>query len=199
MAHLVKEMGLDRRRPGPDSRLTLIGSQNTVVFQQTAWSWLQPLQFIYRYGLFSMLKLHYYISNMLDHFGAIYAFLDRGNYTDNLEDMLKIMTPTSRKNKSDDKLMNDLTQVSLSEELSNVNMAQNLIEELVTAAVRVNYGQVPDQVHAFVGSVALAGAEGDLWSIEGGNHLLAEKLLLSSKAYRVQSKVSFCTRKTKKV
>ena len=64
------------------------------------------------------------------------------------------------------------------------------IDELVTAAVRTNYGQVPSSVHAFVGSVAVAGAEGGLWSIEGGNHLLPEKLLLLSEAVVVQSKVS---------
>ena len=44
-------------------------------------------------------------------------------------------------------------------------------------------------VHAFVGSVALAGAEGELWSIQGGNHMLTEKLLVSSKAGLIQEKV----------
>merc|ERR1719369_118817 len=57
------------------------------------------------------------------------------------------------------------------------------------AAVRTNYGQVPSSVHAFVGSVAVAGAEGGLWSIEGGNHMLPKKLLLLSEAVQIQSKV----------
>ena len=72
-----------------------------------------------------------------------------------VEDMLKVMSPNSRKNKSDDHGMLDLTDHSLQTELLNQNQPQNLIDELVTVAVRVNYGQMPDTIHAFVGSVSL--------------------------------------------
>ena len=72
-----------------------------------------------------------------------------------VEDMLKVMSPSSRKNKSDDHGMLDLTDHSLQTELLNQNQPQNLIDELVTVAVRVNYGQMPDTIHAFVGSVSL--------------------------------------------
>ena len=105
-------------------------------------------------------------------------------------DLLKIMSPASRKNKASDDLMTELAELSLEDELLRQNLPGNLIDELVMAAVRTNYGQVPSTVHAFVGSVAVAGAEGGLWSIEGGNHLLPEKLLLLSEAVVVQSKVS---------
>ena len=44
-------------------------------------------------------------------------------------------------------------------------------------------------IHAFVGSVALAGAEDGLWSIEGGNRKLVEKLLEASKAAFLEAKV----------
>ena len=62
-----------------------------------------------------------------------------------------------------------------------------LVDELVTVATRVNYGnkyqygtlsvkiipntsgQMPDSLHAFVGSVGLAGMDGSLWAVEGGN------------------------------
>ena len=30
-------------------------------------------------------------------------------------------------------------------------------------------GQMPDSLHAFVGSVGLAGMDGSLWAVEGGN------------------------------
>ena len=66
--------GSDHR---PDSRFTLIDA-NGVLFQQSSWSFLQPLQFIYRYGIFSMLKLNYFIQGMLNDFSNIYAFLDEG-------------------------------------------------------------------------------------------------------------------------
>ena len=80
--------GSDHR---PDSRFTLIDA-NGVLFQQSSWSFLQPLQFIYRYGIFSMLKLHYFIQGMLNDFSNIYAFLDEGLefYTTGVESLLPI-------------------------------------------------------------------------------------------------------------
>jgi hypothetical protein len=44
-------------------------------------------------------------------------------------------------------------------------------------------------IHAFVGSVALAGAQDGLWAIEGGNWKLVEKLLEASKVDFVEAKV----------
>ena len=129
-----------------------------MLFQQSPWSFLQPLQLIYRYGLLSMIKLHYFIQGMLEDFANIYPFLNDGNSVDTVEDMLKVMSPISRKNKSlNDYGMLDLVKISLEAELLRQSQPQNLIDELVTVAVRVNYGQMPDSVHAFVGSVALAG------------------------------------------
>ena len=49
--------------------------------------------------------------------------------------------------------------------------------------------QMFQNIHAFVGSVALAGAEDGLWSIEGGNRKLVEKLLEASKAAFLEAKV----------
>ena len=49
--------------------------------------------------------------------------------------------------------------------------------------------QMFQNIHAFVGSVALAGAEDGLWSIEGGNLKLVEKLLEASKAAFLEAKV----------
>ena len=44
-------------------------------------------------------------------------------------------------------------------------------------------------IHAFVGSVALAGAEDGLWAVEGGNWKLVEKLLEASNATIIDAKV----------
>ena len=181
MKDLVAEMNLKPRPPGPDSRFTMI-NKDGVVFQQTSWSYLQPLQMIYRYGLFTLIKLHYFIKGMLEDFSSIYPFLNQGSAVEKVEDMLRVMSPTSRKNRSQEQGMLNMVQESLQTELLRQSLPQNLIDELVTAAVRVNYGQMAFEVHAFVGSVALAGAEGQLWSIEGGNHVLAEKLLHASGA-----------------
>ena len=41
----------------------------------------------------------------------------------------------------------------------------------------------------FVGSVSVAGAIGNLWSVDGGNFRVAEKLLESSEAQLVRDRV----------
>ena len=71
------------------------------------------------------------------------------------------------------------------EKLLSIGVDALLIDELVTVATRVNYGnaflsssmnltldmsgQMPNTLHAFVGSVGLAGMDGSLWAVEGGN------------------------------
>jgi len=134
-------------------------------------------------------------NGMLEDFANIYPFLNDGHSVDTVEDMLKVMSPNSRKTKSlNDYGMLDLVEISLENELLRQSQPQNLIDELVTVAVRVNYGQMPDSVHAFVGSVALAGAEGELWAIKGGNHVLAEKLFTSSGATLMKENVQKISR-----
>ena len=73
------------------------------------------------------MKLHYYISNMLDQFSNIYPFLDQGQYVTSTTELLKVMSPISRKNRGNDDPMIDLTQLSLKEELLKQNLPENLI------------------------------------------------------------------------
>ena len=49
---------------------------------------------------------------------------------------------------------------------------------------------MPKDIHAFVGSVGLAGMHGSLWSVEGGNYLVAEKLKELSNARFISKRVS---------
>lgn len=79
--------------------------------------------------------------------------------------------------------------------LPPTHLILQLCSEWATAAVKTNYGQFPDSVHAFVGSVALAGADAHLWSIRGGNKLLAEKLLEHTQTRLVKGKVTIPYRK----
>ncbi len=188
MTNLVNDLGLKKREAGPDQRFSLITADG-VIFKQ--WTYLSSLQMVLRYGLVALIKLYYYIQNMLVNFGQIYPKLNEGNYVETVADLLRAMAPTSRKGDafSEKDSMLDLTDLSLEEELLKQGLPKQLSDELVMAAARVNYGQTTRNLHAFVGSVALAGAQGGLWSIHGGNHVLAEKLLASSKAELVQAKV----------
>lgn len=68
-------------------------------------------------------------------------------------------------------------------------VSPDLTEELGRVALKTNYGQFPDTMHAFVGSVALAGAEGGLWAVHGGNRRLPEAMLKESGANLVRAAV----------
>ncbi|CAE7304843.1 Pcyox1 [Symbiodinium pilosum] len=70
---------------------------------------------------------------------------------------------------------------TLEERMRRDGFGERLIQELASGMVRVNYGQGLD-VGAFVGAVALCGSQGPLWAVEGGNQLLASKILESSGA-----------------
>merc|ERR1719209_2374929 len=75
-----------------------------------------------------------------------------------------------------------LTRVSMEEVLEQVGVGRELVEELGTVAARVNYGQFPSTLHGFVGAVGLAGIDGNLWAVEGGNFRVAECALVKSGA-----------------
>ena len=49
---------------------------------------------------------------------------------------------------------------------------------------------MPNDIHAFVGSVGLAGMHGELWSVDGGNYRVAEELIKIAKANLIPSRVS---------
>ena len=66
--------------------------------------------------------------------------------------------------------MLDMVKTSLKKKLEDVGVSDKLIDELVRVATRVNYGQMPDEMDAFVGLVAAAGAQGGLWAVQGGNY-----------------------------
>ncbi len=119
---------------------------------------------------------------------SIYPFLESRQYVDDVSDLLLHMSPSAKFINSSVLLNN--TNISLMRRMLDLGMSRRLVEELAMAAVNTNYGQKPHSVHATVGAVALAGAEGELWSVEGGNRRVAEELLSRSGAHFVQAQVN---------
>ena len=74
-------------------------------------------------------------------------------------------------------------------------MNEKLVDELVTAAMKTNYGQTCS-TSAFVTMVSLAGMQDNsLWSVLGGNFQIPEKCLEASKATFKKAQVTAITRK----
>lgn len=59
--------------------------------------------------------------------------------------------------------------------------SESIVNELVQASLRCNYGQTVN-VHEFVGSVSMAGMDGKLWCVNGGNRRVPERLFEQSNA-----------------
>nr|CAD7586280.1 unnamed protein product [Timema genevievae] len=73
--------------------------------------------------------------------------------------------------------------------LKEKGFSDRIVDELVTTTLTANYGQNAS-IHEFVGSVSVAGAGGGLWAVHGGNRLVPERLLESSKATLYKARVA---------
>jgi len=187
MVEYLNICGLNKKNTPEDGPFTLHRDEQ-VVFQEWGNSLLDKVRMVMRYGIWSLLKLDNFVTNLLTNFGNIYSKLNNGAAFLTVEELLNGMSPVSRKGKPSQEMM-DLTKISLKDKLESLGIDGLLIEELVTVATRVNYGQMPDKLHAFVGAVGLAGVDGDLWAVEGGNERVVHCALEKSKAKVVKGKV----------
>lgn len=174
---LLNRVGLSKQKPSSlcssNHILTGIYDGDRCVFKEDNNSLITLYRFLRNYG-FNLFRLHQVISSTLDSFDSIYMRLAKGQSFKSVKQMLTSM----------DVSFVNLTEVTLYDHLVERVIEEKIIEELVNAATLVNYGQSSEKLHAFVGLVALAGIDvtGNLWSIEGGNELLAQRMAKASKA-----------------
>lgn len=114
-----------------------------------------------------------HVNNMIEDFVKIYDLQDAGQSFDNVTMLLSAM------NKEFPKLL----QMSTTEYLSQINLSKKLINELVQAAIVVNYGQEVD-IQSFVGCIGVAASDG-LWSVKGGNKKVIINLLPILTAHKI--------------
>lgn len=86
----------------------------------------------------------------------------------------------------------NMTQRSVAESLLQVGVTQRFIDDVVSAVLRASYGQSA-AMPAFAGAMSLAGAQGSLWSVEGGNKLVCSGLLKLTKANVIHATVTTVT------
>lgn len=182
---ICKQFGIKKKQPTPDAPFSL-HRDGEVVFQEWGYPLLDKARIGLRYGLESALKLEYFVDNLLKSFTGIYEKLESGSkvYT-TVTEMLRDMGPLTRTKETSEEMV-ELTKITLREKLISIGVDALLVDELVTVASRVNYGQMPGSLHAFVGSVGLAGMDGSLWAVEGGNKMvtLCASRLAAAKMYR---------------
>lgn len=128
--------------------------------------------------------------SLLKKFKRIYTLQENGESYASVGDMLRAMD-------QDGESVHNLIKVSAKDYFTELGWSENVINELVTAAMRVNYGQ-GTEVNAFCTFVSLAGMEdGSLWCVVGGNWQIAEKVLEASGATLHKDDVTTVTRLVK--
>jgi len=189
MVEYLDICGLRRKQGPPDTPFTL-HKDGQIAFQEWGYGIMDKLRLAWRYGILSALKLEYFVDNLLKSFTGIYEKLARPDtFYRTVADMLRDMSPVSRAGEPSDEML-QLTAVTLREKLLSLGVGELLVEEMVTVAARVNYGQMPATIHAFVGAVGLAGMDGALWAVEGGNKKVAACAARLSEARMVRGTVT---------
>ncbi|GAB6028447.1 Prenylcysteine oxidase-like [Chamberlinius hualienensis] len=168
MSDFLQLTGLKKKGADGDRGVMGLYNGKEFVFSESHWRVVNVVKMLWRYGM-SIFKWEKVMDDTLKKFSKIYELQEKGYAYSTVDQLLTAMSPN---------FLNS-TQISIRQVLKKLQFSDKFIDELLMAITRVNYGQTPD-VNGFVGLVALAGATPNLWSVEGGNHLVAEKLLQST-------------------
>lgn len=174
MSNFVSYLGLQKRKSVFKNERLGLHNGKSFDFIENDNYYINLMNILWRYG-YSIKRLQEFINSMLDKFERIYELQTNGLSYDSTYDLLTAMDPS---------FVNYLNISVRDAYLKEERFSESLITELVQASLRVNYGQ-STSVHEFVGSVSMAGMDGSLWSVKGGNKRVVEKLLEKSKAHLV--------------
>ncbi|XP_039692436.1 prenylcysteine oxidase 1-like isoform X3 [Pteropus medius] len=176
MQEFVKHLGLKHRREVV-GRSAIFGGENFVL-EETDWYLLNLFRLWWHYGI-SFLRLQMWVEEVMEKFMRIYKYQAHGYAFSGVEELLYSLGESSFIN---------MTQRSVAESLLQVGVTQRFIDDIVSAVLRASYGQSA-AMPAFAGAMALAGAQGTLWSVEGGNKLVCSGLLKLTKANVIHATV----------
>ena len=102
------------------------------VFYGSKWKLVNYIKLVWRYGLFDLYTMDTFITNMLKNFSNIYKLQENHQAFNSVPEMLKAMGGEQ---------FYEYTQQTIRQTLENIGLNPLLIDELVTAVMRINYGQ----------------------------------------------------------
>ncbi|XP_063166997.1 prenylcysteine oxidase 1 [Candoia aspera] len=184
MKHFVKELGLSEHQV--QDGLMGIYSGEEFAYVESSWYIWNLLKLFWRYGL-NPLRIYMWVEEVLEKFMRIYRYQSHDYAFSSPENLLHAVGGAN--------FLHLLNQ-TIDESLQKARFSQKFINEMVTAVMRVNYGQSAS-VNGFVGAVSLAGVNAGLWSVEGGNKLVCTGLLDASKAQLISGRVISVEAKTR--
>ncbi|XP_004620656.1 prenylcysteine oxidase-like isoform X1 [Sorex araneus] len=177
--NFVKLLGLRHRREVV-GRSAIFGGEQFVL-EETDWYLLNLFRLWWHYGI-SFLRLQMWVEEVMEKFMRIYKYQAHGYAFSGVEELLHSLGES----------FVNMTQRSVAESLLQVGVTQRFIDDVVSAVLRASYGQSA-AMPAFAGAMSLAGAQGSLWSVEGGNKLVCSGLLRLTKAKVIHARVTSVT------
>ncbi|XP_048187454.1 prenylcysteine oxidase-like [Perognathus longimembris pacificus] len=177
MQDFLKLLGLRPRRDVV-GRSAIFGGEH-LVLEETDWYLLNLFRLWWHYGI-SFLRLQMWVEEVMEKFMRIYKYQAHGFAFSGVEELLQSLGEAAFLN---------MTQRSVAEALLQVGVTQRFIDDVVSAVLRASDGQSA-AMPAFAGAMSLAGAQGSLWAVEGGNKLVCSGLLKLSKAHVIHATVT---------
>ncbi|XP_043939066.1 prenylcysteine oxidase-like [Protopterus annectens] len=177
MKDFIRQLGLKERQVN----IGRVGIYNgeKFTFEESSSFLINVLKLQWRYG-FNLIRLKIWLNGILEKFSRIYHYQHQEYAFTTVEELLHAL--------GGDEFIS-MTQATVEEVLLKAGYSQKFMDEMVTPVMRINYGQNKN-VSAFVGAVSLAGAQPNLWAVEGGNWLVCQGLINAASAELVQGRVT---------
>ncbi|CAG9530183.1 unnamed protein product [Cercopithifilaria johnstoni] len=174
----MEKFGLHKNKPHKRGIMGIWNGQE-FVFLKSSWYLITFYRLLKRYG-FDQLKSHFEIRSLLSDFENIYAMLDQGRSFDTADAMVMAMSTHLSK----------LVNMTMEENLADSGYHYPFITEFANAALNCNYGQSVKEIRAFAGFVGLSGSVSGLYSVNGSNKIIVEKLIDYSKVKLIKAEVT---------
>ncbi|CAI9564638.1 unnamed protein product [Staurois parvus] len=177
MQDFVKLLGLKHRREVA-GKSAIFNGEN-LVLEETDWYLLNLFRLWWHYGI-SFLRLQMWVEEVMEKFMRVYKYQAHEYAFSSIEGLLRSL--------GGDHFVN-MTQKSVAESLQGIGVSQRFIDDVISAVMKASYGQSVS-IPALVGAMSLAGAQGNMWAVEGGNKLICSGLLKLTKANVIHARVT---------
>ncbi|XP_073507432.1 prenylcysteine oxidase 1-like isoform X2 [Phyllobates terribilis] len=177
MQDFVKLLGLKHRKELA-GKSAIFNGEN-LVLEETDWYLLNLFRLWWHYGI-SFLRLQMWVEEVMEKFMRVYKYQAHEYAFSTMEGLLRSL--------GGDHFVN-MTQKSVGESLQGIGVSQRFIDDVISAVMKASYGQSV-AIPALVGAMSLAGAQGNMWAVEGGNKLVCSGLLKLTKANVIHARVT---------
>ncbi|XP_068128980.1 prenylcysteine oxidase-like [Hyperolius riggenbachi] len=177
MQDFVKLLGLKHRREVPGRSAIFNGEQ--LVLEETDWYLLNLFRLWWHYGI-SFLRLQMWVEEVMEKFMRVYKYQAHEYAFSSIEGLLRSLGGEHFVN---------MTHKSVAESLQGIGVSQRFIDDVISAVLKASYGQSVS-IPALVGAMSLAGAQGNMWAVEGGNKLVCSGLLKLTKSNVIHARVT---------